>query len=234
VPATPHTHSDRGLVAGSSPRQRYGLLFVTLLLSFFVQGVATPSGWQEVLVSALLGCGLVLALWTADVHRLIMLTALGVAAAVVATSVVQAATGAVGQGVGRVTDALLVLLAPPAVVIGVLRSLRSTGQVRVEAVLGVLSLYILIGMLWAFVYGAIDNLGGHPFFANGAPATVSHCLYFSFTTVTTVGYGDLTARTNLGHTLAVLEALVGQIYLVTVVSLIVSNLGRSPRRPSEL
>jgi hypothetical protein len=52
-------------------------------------------------------------------------------------------------------------------------------------------------------------------------------LYFSFTTLTTVGYGDLTARTNLGHTLSVSEALFGQIYLVTIVSLIVANLGRS-------
>ena len=56
---------------------------------------------------------------------------------------------------------------------------------------------------------------------------MSQCLYFSFTTLTTVGYGDLTARTDLGHTLAVFEALIGQIYLVTVVSLIVSNLGRA-------
>jgi hypothetical protein len=59
---------------------------------------------------------------------------------------------------------------------------------------------------------------------------VSHCLYFSFTTLATVGYGDFVARTNVGHTLAVSEALLGQIYLVTVVSLIVSNLGRPARR----
>jgi hypothetical protein len=71
-----------------------------------------------------------------------------------------------------------------------------------------------------------------PFFAGGEPATVAHCLYFSFTTLATVGYGDLVARSDLGHTLAVSEALIGQIYLVTVVSLIVSNL-RPSRRTSE-
>jgi hypothetical protein len=54
-------------------------------------------------------------------------------------------------------------------------------------------------------------------------------VYFSFTTLTTAGFGDLTARTDLGHTLTVFEALIGQIYLVTVVSLIVSNLGRRGR-----
>jgi Ion channel len=44
-------------------------------------------------------------------------------------------------------------------------------------------------------------------------------------TLTTVGYGDVTARSNLGHTIAVTEALIGQIYLVTVVALLVANLG---------
>ena len=57
-----------------------------------------------------------------------------------------------------------------------------------------------------------------------------HQLYFSFTTLTTVGYGDYTAASNLGHTLAMAEALIGQIYLVTVVAVIVSNLGRSRMR----
>jgi len=93
---------------------------------------------------------------------------------------------------------------------------------------------VLVGMTFGFVYGAIDNLGGDPFFASGEPATVSHCLYFSLTTLATVGYGDFVARSDLGHTLAVSEALIGQIYLVTVVSLIVSNLRRpAPRERSQ-
>jgi Ion channel len=116
--------------------------------------------------------------------------------------------------------------------VGVLRSLRASQAVEVQAVMGVLALFMLIGMFFASVYGAIDRLGGDPFFADGTPATVSNCLYYSFTTLTTVGYGDLTARTDLGHTLSIFEALFGQIYLVTVVALIVSNLGRrAPRRP---
>ena len=96
-----------------------------------------------------------------------------------------------------------------------------------EAVFGVLSVYLLLGMFFAFTYGAIDRLGEESFFAGGATATLSHCLYYSFATLTTVGYGDFTASSNLGHTLSVFEALLGQIYLVTVVSLIVANLGRS-------
>ena len=93
-----------------------------------------------------------------------------------------------------------------------------------------LSLYMLIGMAFGFVYGAIDQLRRRSVLRGAARApTVSHCLYFSFTTLATVGYGDFVARTDLGHTLAVFEALIGQIYLVTVVSLIVSNLAPAAR-----
>ena len=139
-------------------------------------------------------------------------------------------SGSVDSGPTRLANALLVALAPPAIVVGVLRNLRARQAVTIEAVFGVLCLYLLIGMFFSSVYGAIDRLGSAPFFTGGAPGTVANCLYYSFTTLTTIGYGDLTASGNLGHTLSVLEGLTGQIYLVTVVSVIVSNLGRA-RRP---
>ena len=143
--------------------------------------------------------------------------------------VVRARGGGVGAGAAGLMNMALVALGPPAVAGGVVRDLRATREVRLTAVLGVLSLYLLLGMFFAFAYVAIDNLGGHPFFEDGEEATASACLYFSFITLTTVGFGDLVARSDLGHTLAALEALIGQIYLVTVVSLIVSNLGFSRR-----
>jgi Ion channel len=148
---------------------------------------------------------------------------------VMAISVAQALNGNTDAGATRIANAVLVGLAPPAIILGVVRSVRAKQAITYEAVLGVLCVYLLLGMFFAFVYGAIDRVGGAPFFAQQASATVSRCLYFSFTTLTTVGYGDLTARSNLGHTLSVTEALVGQIYLVTIVSLFVSNMGRSRR-----
>jgi hypothetical protein len=74
-----------------------------------------------------------------------------------------------------------------------------------------------------------------PFFASGEGDTEDF-LYFSFATLTTVGYGDLTAASDLGRSLAIMEALIGQVYLVTVVALIVGNLARQggtamPRAP---
>jgi hypothetical protein len=194
----------------SGPK-RYGLLLLAVLLSLGVQGVAAPGDLQKVAVTALAGASLVLAFQAAQLPPRLVAVASTLAAAVLALSIVRAAGGNVGEGAVLAVNASLVALGPPAVALGVVRDLRRSGQVRLEAVLGVLSLYMLLGMLFGFVYGAIDRLGGDPFFAGGEPATVSHCLYFSFATLTTVGYGDFVARTNLGHTLAVSEALIGQI-----------------------
>jgi hypothetical protein len=147
------------------------------------------------------------------------------AAAVIILSLVEAASGA-GEALStRIANGLLVALGPPAIFVGVIRTLRANQGVTVEAVIGVLCVYVLIGMFFASVYGSIQRLGGQ-FFAQGGHEASASYLYFSFTTLSTVGYGDLTARTNLGHTLSVSEALLGQVYLVTVVSLIVANLGR--------
>jgi Ion channel len=212
-------------------RERYGLLLGAIIVAFSIQGIAEPGKFEEILVSVLLGVTLLLALWVADTKPRIMWPAVAIVLALILTSVVEAANGSVGGGATRVANALLVGLAPPAIVIGVVRSLRTRQAVTLEAVFGVLCVYILLGMFFAAVYGTIDRLGGAPFFAGGQEATVARCIYFSFTNLTTLGYGDFTARTNLGHTLSVSEALLGQIYLVTVVSLIVANLGRSRPAP---
>jgi hypothetical protein len=212
---------------------RYGLLLLATAASLGVQGIAGPGPVQQVIVTALAGASLLLAFWSASVTPRIMRAAVVLAGAALALSVVHAAGGDIGDGAARAANALLLAVGPPAVAIGVVRNLRAAGEVRLDAVLGVLSLYMLIGMAFGFVYGAIDHLGGDPFFTGGESATVAHCLYFSFTTLATVGYGDFVARSDLGHTLAVSEALIGQIYLVTVVSLIVSNLGRPARRTRE-
>jgi hypothetical protein len=219
--------------AGGDGRQpqRFALLLCSVVASVAVLGTVASGALQQVVVSSLLAASLVLSFRIARVSRPLMILAVAVAVAGVGVSVVQAANGGIGDGAARAMNALLVSLGPPAVGLGVVRNLRAHQEVRLEAVMGVLSLYMLLGLLFAFVYGAMDRLGGDPFFDESQQATVANCVYFSFTTLTTAGFGDFTARTDLGHTLTVFEALVGQIYLVTVVSLIVSNLGRrnSPR-----
>jgi hypothetical protein len=209
----------------SEGRARFAVLLAALVAAFVIQGVAEPAAWEQVLVSGLLAVTLLLAFRAARVRPVVMRWAVAVAVVVVAISVAGAATGHIDSASGRIADMLLVTLAPPAIVVGVVRTLRARHQVTIEALLGVVCLFILLGMFFAFLYGAIGRLSGS-FFAQGDPATVARCLYFSFTTLTTVGYGDLTAASNLGHTLSVTEALTGQIFLVTVVSVLVANLHR--------
>ena len=58
-------------------------------------------------------------------------------------------------------------------------------------------------------------------------------MYFSYTTLTTTGFGDFTAGTGLGRSVTIAEALIGQLYLVVVVALIVGNIGQERRRPPD-
>jgi hypothetical protein len=212
-------------------RQRYGLLLLAIMSAFFLQGIAQPGPWEQVIVTVLLALTLLLALWAAESLPTLMRLAAVIAVLLVVVSVAEAIAGNVEGTAARLANLFLVALAPPAIVLGVVRSLRAHSGVTVEAVFGVLCLYILVGMAFALVYGAVANFDGGAFFVDGKAATGARCLYFSFTTLTTVGYGDYTAASNLGHTLSNLEALIGQIYLVTVVSVIVSNL--RPRRTSD-
>lgn len=210
-------------------RRRFGLLLLAILTVFAIQGIASPAVWEQVVVAVLLAATFILSLRIAHVKPVVYRWALAIVIALLALSVAEAIAGSTDNTATRLTNALLVALAPPAIIVGVVRSLRARQAVTVEAVLGVLCVYVLIGMFFAALYGAIDHIGSGSFFAQTTTATVSQCLYFSFTTLTTVGYGDLTASSNLGHTLAVSEALVGQIYLVTVVSVIIANVGRHRR-----
>ncbi|HEU4974903.1 MAG TPA: potassium channel family protein [Baekduia sp.] len=205
---------------------RYGLLLLAAAASIGVQGIASPSGVQQLVVTALSGAALVLAVRGAQLAPRLLRLALALAVVAVAVAAVRAAGGGVGDGAARAMNAALLAFGPPAVAVGVMRDLRATGRVRFAAVLGVLSLYLLLGLLFAFVYGAIDRLTDHALFAGGLPADVSRCIYYSFTTLATVGYGDVVTQTQLGHTLSIFEALLGQIYLVTVVSMLVSNIGQ--------
>jgi hypothetical protein len=213
-------------------RQRYGMLLLALGITFFFQGVAEPGDLQRAVATVLVGATLMLALYAAEIPKRRLRAAAAAILIIVAGVLIASAAGngATVVGIAAIANGLLVALAPPAVVIGLLRNMRETGTVTVSVVAGVLCLYLLVGLFFAFAYSAVQNLGGAPFFVNGDAATSARSVYFSFVTMTTVGYGDFSARTNLGHTMSVTEALLGQIYLVTVVAAIVSRLvPRGPR-----
>jgi hypothetical protein len=206
-------------------RKRFGLLLASLTAVFFVEGVAKSGHLQQVVISILLAATLVLALWVAEAKRAVMVPALIVTGVLTVVGIAASIAGNPDAAGVAILNLLLAIMAPPAIVVGTARTLRARRQVTIEAVFGVLCLYLLLGMLFAFLYVIVGRADGNNFFAAHQSLTTAHSLYFSFTTLTTVGYGDFTAASNLGHTLSNFEALIGQIYLVTVVSLIVGNLG---------
>ena len=118
--------------------------------------------------------------------------------------------------------ALLVVPAPAAIV----HRLRRHERIAASTIFGALCLYLLAGLFFARVYAVIGALQHGGFFEQQGMARTADFLYFSLVTLATLGYGDLTPRSDLGRMVAVAEALTGQLYLVSVVAVLVANVGR--------
>jgi len=111
------------------------------------------------------------------------------------------------------------------VVVSVMARLLQHTTVSRETVFGVLAVYVVFGLTFASVYQAIDLLGRGEAFAQGPVGSPADYSYFSFVTLTTLGYGDLTAATTLMQKLATFEAVVGQVFIAVVLARVVAMLG---------
>ena len=206
------------------PGGRYGLLLLVLILTYllsaFVQGRIIID-LQLLLFLALL----LLALRTSRIRGRRAWLAAGVALAGSAASFGAALTGTeVGLGIAALWKGLILLLAAILIVSRVL----AKPTVTVQSIYGALSAYVILGMTFASFYAAIKYLGGGGFFANGQPANTQTFQYFSFSTLTTLGYGDFTSAVNGGRAVAVLEALTGQVFLATLVARLVAAYRDTP------
>ena len=121
-----------------------------------------------------------------------------------------------------ILGAALALGAPIAIV----HRLVHQPVINFTTVAGALCIYLLGGLFFALVYATIGEFHHGGFFVQtNHPSGVDY-VYFSFVTLTTTGYGDLTASTDGGRMCAILEALFGQLYLVSIVAVLVANMGR--------
>ena len=205
-------------VAMVSPNS-YGSVLV-LLLATYVLSVSVTQSWARS-VALLLQIGTVwLALHVSKARRPVRLfaTALFAMAAVVAIADLVWTPGEIGASLVFVTAAMLYFIAP----LSILRAIVLQREVDLETVLGAVDAYLLIGMFFAFVYQAVGSIGSAPFFEGGIDGTVAESLFFSFTTLTTTGYGNLVPATNPGQTFAVLEMLIGQLFLITAVAKVIN------------
>jgi len=211
----------------AAPRQRFGalllLLIATYLLSAFTTGSLINAFQIVVFVGALLLAlrNAHVATWLARLVVVVVLAGSAVAFGLALAQPSNAAAGAAEIWAG------LVLLAATAVIVH--RVLAGT-TVTLQSIYGAISAYMVIGLMFAAFYAAMNRLGSAPFFANGQPGDTRTFQYFSFTTLTTLGYGDFTAAGNAGRAIAVMEAMLGQIFLATLVARLVSAFQPSSRR----
>jgi hypothetical protein len=212
------------------PAARFGVVLLVLLLTFIWMTVAPINRWSLTVTVALQGATLFAALGACDAKpRAFRVTAIIVGVAFFASLATTPSESDGARGIDFLLNALVVGIAP--FVIG--RALIRRRVVDIHTVLGAICIYVLIGMLFAFIFGSINAFADTPFFAQTNNATSSDLLYFSFITLTTVGYGDLTAQTSWGRSGAVLEALTGQLYLVTVIAVLVSRLAATALAPRD-
>jgi voltage-gated potassium channel Kch len=131
-----------------------------------------------------------------------------------------------------IATGLLFLVFFTTIAVGIVRHVLEFDKVTFEQVSGTLCVYLLLGLVWAEAYQLVDTVFDAQF--SRQAMTFGDFVYFSFVTLTTLGYGNLTPASEIGQQLAVFEALIGQVFLVTIVGLAVGNLGAAmPRRRSQ-
>lgn len=204
----------------------FGVVLVLILLTILVFAAAIGPAGQIVSV-ALSGGTLLFVLHTAGArHETFRVSAVVVTVALGSTAAALLLGDAVGTWAVGLVGLLLAIVAP----LVILRRIVLSTTITVHLVLGALCIYLLLGLAYGYGFTLVATATGQPFFVQTATPSATDYVYFSYTTLATVGYGDYTAATSIGRMIAVSEALVGQLYLVSAVALLVGNIGRTMRR----
>jgi len=222
--------ADRG---HSAPKHeasfRYGTVLLIILALLVFEVLSPDTDWSRALGFGLAGAALTVAVATsrarAEVRRVRTLV-VGVLAVLF---VVLILAGVLSASFTYVVGTLLVAAIPITLGGGLLRLIREEG-VTVQAVAGALAIYLLVGLLFASAIAFVTKVDSTPYFAQGSHINNGDIVYYSFTVMTTTGFGDYTAAHPVGHALAVLEMLTGQLYLVTVIGILVGNFVGRMRR----
>ncbi len=186
-------------------------------MTYFLVSLLPDATWGLLLVEVASGSTLVIALRTSHAKPRLQRVAVSAVALGFVLTLLGSEVTALRGLVGLILVALLVV--SPLVILN--RILRHS-SVNIETIAGAIDVYIILGLMFAGFYRAVGAIAGSPFFVQVQHASPNQFMFFSFATLTTVGYGDLTPAMNFGRSVVVLEALTGQIFLVTLVARLVS------------
>ena len=206
----------------------YGLVLLLLVISYFCDAALGDYTWGRVVVVFVLAAATWLALRASRVERCPMRIAQALIPLLCVVAVASLLIGKenLAHAVIAAISAILVIAAPVAIGWHLAHKL----ELSFENFLGAVCIYLLIAQLFSTLFALTAAIAGQPFFVQTSHPTAIDYIYFSFVTMTTVGYGDYTSALNVGRMLAVMEAIFGQLYLITVVSLVVQNLSTKRQR----
>jgi hypothetical protein len=213
----------------AAPRLALACGLLLALIALLILGPETRrSEAVEVIVA---GGAIMAAIASANVSRPVSLSASGIVSIGVACAIIALLMHASHAVTGNLfVMTVLALAIPVAVIVG----LRHEHTVTVQSVFGAIAVYLDVGLLFALLISIAARMSDGPYFAQGGDGSMSERVYFSYVTLATLGYGDLTPVTDTGRLLSVAESIIGSLYLVTAVSLVVSRVGMPRMRiPSD-
>lgn len=229
----PVTLNDRTLWQAIWGEESYVLLFVLLLGNYVILSLVDSPQWGGLARTLPVAVTVLFAIHTSHGSRALLRTAQAAVVLSLAGGIAQvfATSETALDGVGFLLVGLVLLMTP----VTILRRVLSKDKVDVETLFAAVDVYIIIGIIFAAVFIGLATLihppQHQPFLAQPPPYhPPSDYVYLSFVTLTTVGFGDLTPLTNLARSVVVLEALMGQIFLVTLVARLVSLYSAEHRR----
>jgi hypothetical protein len=200
-------------------RDAFGLVLALVLTTYVLASVLSNRGWSAVLLTIVTGATSVVALTSSHARPTTVRRALILATIATALAFVSAAFGGrLGLNAANFIEICLLAVAMAAV----LRRVVTADNVSSRTILGAISVYTALGIIFTWAYGLIDRIEGGGFFGAGVVTKGSDLLFFSYTTLTTTGYGDLVPAGQVGRMLSGLEMMLGQIFLVTLVAGLVS------------
>jgi len=213
-----HERDDPFIAEEARWADRYGLLFLLILLSLVLTAANTK--WLKIAAVLVQGGVVLFAFLAARAGR----RAWRVAVVLVPLVVILGIAGRFGDSrAAEAVAAAMNLVLPAAAIVVLGRRIVLEPFVSSRTIIGLLCVYLLIGMTFAATYITIAVVSGEPFFVQTDHAQPVDFTYFSLVTLATVGYGDFTPANPMPRMLAAIEGLTGQLYLVTVVAVAVSR-----------
>jgi hypothetical protein len=121
--------------------------------------------------------------------------------------------------IGRICGACFIAFT----IFHILQNIFHEQDVTKDTIAGAAAVYLLFGLMWSFLYGVLEHIEPGSFAISEAQTLGERniFIYYSFVTITTLGYGDIMPVTYIASSLAVMEAVVGQLYLVVLVAWLV-------------